>query len=156
MRVVDTVEYISALRELTEAGKEVSLRIVGNSMAPFLIHDRDLICFRKPEAPLRVGDMVFYQRRTGQFVMHRICRVSPEGYGILGDAQVDVEERVQREQIFAIVTRVNRKGTWIGPKNLWWRFFAGPWLWVIPWRPFLIGLYRRWRRWAARLRKDQT
>ena len=43
MKQVDTREYIGVLRELTEEGRQVSLIITGNSMAPFLIHGRDTV-----------------------------------------------------------------------------------------------------------------
>ena len=64
MKVVNTREYVSVLRELTEEGQVVSMQIAGSSMSPFLIHNRDMICFRKPEPDRRLkkGDMVFYQR----------------------------------------------------------------------------------------------
>ena len=94
MKVVDTKEYVSVLRELTDTGKEVSMLIAGNSMSPFLVHQRDSIRFRKPDRPLKIGDMVFYQRKNGQFLMHRICRVRPEGYDIVGDAQWLIEDSV--------------------------------------------------------------
>ncbi len=142
MKIIDTVEYVSALRELTEAGREVSMRIAGSSMSPFLIHNRDTITFRKPDRPLRAGDMVFYQRRSGQFVMHRICRIRPEGLYIVGDAQTEIEGPVCPDQVFAVITRVHRKGRWIGPEDFWWRFFAGPWRWLLPLRPLLTRLYR--------------
>lgn len=35
MKVVNTREYVSMLRELTEEGKEVSMLIAGSSMSPF-------------------------------------------------------------------------------------------------------------------------
>ena len=72
MKTVDTREYVSMLRELTEEGREVSMLIAGSSMNPFLIHQRDSICFRKPDRELKKGDMVFFQRPDGAFVMHRI------------------------------------------------------------------------------------
>lgn len=145
MRIIDTVEYVSVLRELTEAGQEVNMRISGNSMSPFLIHGRDSICFRKPDRPLKAGDMVFFQRLSGQFVMHRICKVRPEGYYIIGDAQQVIEGPVQREQIFALINKVNRKGKWIGPGDFWWEFFAHVWLNVIPLRRIFVKLYGRFR-----------
>ena len=117
MKKVDTKEYVSMLRELTESGKEVSMLIAGNSMSPFLIHERDSICFKKPDRKLRRGDMVFYQRPDGQYVMHRIYKVSAEGYYIVGDAQQDIEGPVKREQIFALITRVRRKGKWRRSRN---------------------------------------
>ncbi len=47
MKVVDTREYVGMLKELTEEGKEVSMLVFGSSMAPFLIHARDMIYFKK-------------------------------------------------------------------------------------------------------------
>ena len=143
MRTIDTRAYVSALRELTEAGQEVSMIISGSSMAPFLCHQRDSIAFRKPDpqVPLKRGDMVFYQRESGQFVMHRIYRVRPEGLCIVGDGQTEIEGPVSPERVFAIVTRVCRKGRWIGPEDFWWRFFRRVWIRLVPVRPALLRLY---------------
>lgn len=91
MKVIDTREYVSVLKQLTDDGREVSMRIAGNSMAPFLIHERDTIFFRKPEAKLKKGDMVFFKRRNGQYIMHRIHHVKPDGYYIVGDAQCMID-----------------------------------------------------------------
>lgn len=138
---MDTREYVAALRALTEQGKEVSMRIAGNSMAPFLVHERDWISFRRPERPLRRGDMVFYERENGQFVMHRIYRIRGGGYFLLGDAQRMVEGPIRREQIFAIVTKVRRKGRWIEPGDFWWEFFARVWIRLVPLRGALCRIY---------------
>lgn len=141
MKVVDTKEYLSVLKELTEEGRVVRLLISGSSMSPFLIHQRDSICFKKPDRPLKKGDMVFYQRLSGQFVMHRIWKVKPDGYYILGDAQTEIEGPVQREQIFAVVTEVYRKGKWIRPGNFWWEFFEHVWIHMRPVRHLLMYGY---------------
>ena len=70
-RVVDTNEYVSALRELAEEGRVVSMLIAGSSMSPFLCHNRDYIYFTRPDRELRRGDMVFYQRDTGTVFIRR-------------------------------------------------------------------------------------
>ncbi len=142
MKTVDTREYVGVLRELTEEGKTVSMLIAGSSMTPFLVHRRDTIYFEKPKRDLRKGDMVFYQRDNGQFIMHRICKVCRDGtYNIVGDNQIEIEEHVRRDQIFALITQVQRKGKIIGPKDFWWRFFEKVWINVIPMRPFFRKLY---------------
>lgn len=141
MRTIDTREYISMLRDLTKEGHDVSLIISGSSMSPFLIHQRDTVRFRKPDRPLRAGDIVFYQRRSGQFVMHRILSVHPEGYYIAGDAQTVVEGPVLRDQIFGLITCVCRKGRWIGPGDFWWQFFATFWRRILVLRPVFIRGY---------------
>ena len=135
------------LRGLTEEGHEVSMVIAGNSMSPLLVHQRDSICFRKPDRELRRGDIVFFQRRSGQYVCHRICRVKPEGYYIVGDAQTEIEGPVGRDQIFARITKVRRKGKWIGPGDFWWEFFEKVWVRIIPLRRGIIWLYGKVRFW---------
>ena len=141
MRRVDTDAYVSMLRDLVNEGKECRLLISGSSMAPFLVHERDSIIFSKPDRELRRGDMVFYQRDNGQYVMHRILKVKPEGLYIIGDAQTEVEGPVKPEQVFALVTKVNRKGKWVGPGNFWWWFFSTVWLRLFPVRRLILKLY---------------
>lgn len=141
MRKLDTDAYISTLRDLVNQGKEVRLIISGSSMTPFLVHERDSILFSKPDSPLKRGDMVFYQRENGQFVMHRILHVKPEGLYIIGDAQVEIEGPVNPSCVFARITKVNRKGKWIGPGQFWWWFFQHIWLSIIPLRPYILKIF---------------
>ena len=123
MKIVDTTEYLSVLNEQVEEGREVRLKIAGESMVPFLREHRDEVFFRKPTEVLKKGDIVFYQREGGQFVMHRIQRVRPEGYYLVGDNQTVIEGPVAREQIFGIVTKVIRNGVEMGPGDFWWETF---------------------------------
>ena len=90
MKMMNTEELLNVLRGLTEGGSEVSMPVSGNSMEPFLKNERDRVCFRKPKTPLKRGDIVFYQRSNGQSVMHRIQKIMPEAYFLVGDAQTEV------------------------------------------------------------------
>ena len=141
MREVDTQEYVSILKELVEEGNQVSLLISGSSMAPFLIHHRDTVCFKKPDRALKEGDIVFYRRANGQYVMHRIRRIRQDGYYLIGDAQTQTEGPLKREQIFGLITAVKRKDKLIRPGDFWWEFFARVWLRIIPLRGLIRRLY---------------
>lgn len=140
-RTVDTREYVSVLREIAEEGKVVSMVIAGSSMSPFLCHERDSIYFTSPDRELRRGDMVFYQRDSGQYVMHRIYKVRPEGYYMVGDGQTEIEGPLRRDQIFARIIQVKRKGKVLKPGSFWWEFFEHVWLRLIPVRFLLVRLY---------------
>lgn len=141
MRLVDTNEYVSVLKGLVEEGREVSLLVAGSSMSPFLVHQRDYIYFKKPDRELRKGDMVFYQRRSGQYVMHRIWKVKNNQYYIVGDAQKEIEGPLERDQIFALITKVQRKGKMISPGNFWWWFFERVWINIVLVRRVLVQMY---------------
>ena len=142
MRNVDTRQYVSMLRDLVREGREVSMLITGSSMSPFLLSHKDSICFKAPWRPLRRGDMVFYERESGQFVMHRICKVAKEGLYIVGDAQHEIEGPVALEQVFALITKAHRRGKWIGPDDFWWKFYQHIWIRMIPFRPLIFKTYR--------------
>ena len=107
----------------------------------FLGHGRDTIFFSAPDRELRRGDMVFYQRDSGQFVMHRIWKVKKDGYYIVGDAQTDIEGPIRRDQIFARITKVNRKGKMISNGDFWWEFFEKVWIRMVPLRPAIVKFY---------------
>ena len=141
-KVLDTREYVAALREIVEQGGEAGMTIWGSSMAPFLIHGRDRIFFSAPDRPLCRGDMVFYLRDSGQFVMHRICKVRSEGLYIVGDAQNEIEGPVNPDQVFGLVTKVHRRGKWIGPEDFWWKFYEHIWIRLVGLRPMIFTLYR--------------
>lgn len=141
VKQVDTRGYVSVLREIAEEGKVVSMLIAGSSMAPFLCHNRDYIYFTKPERELRRGDMVFYQRDSGQYVMHRIYKIVPDGYYMVGDAQTQIEGPLRRDQIFALIIQVKRKGRMIRPGDFWWEFFEHIWIRIVPARRVAALLY---------------
>lgn len=140
-KTLNTREYVGLLKQLVEEGETVSMRIVGSSMSPFLIHDRDLITFKAPERELKKGDMVFFQRESGQYVMHRIYAVKPDGYYMVGDAQTEIEGPISQEQIFAVIIKVRRKGKWLEPGNFWWNFFERVWINIIPFRKVVTVFY---------------
>lgn len=150
MKQVNTGEFVTMLRELTGQGHEVSLLISGGSMSPFLVHQRDTIYFKTPDRPLRAGDMVFYQRGSGQYVMHRIHHIRNGGYYMVGDAQWEIEGPLEEQQIFALVTKVRRKGQLIGPGNLWWEFFEHVWPRLLPVRRPIVRTYTRLKRLLGR------
>ncbi len=145
VRKIDTQAYISALRGLVREGKEVNVTVSGSSMAPFLIHHRDSVSMKAPDRPLRTGDVVFYQRDSGQYVMHRIIRVheTADGlrYDIAGDGQTEIESGIRPDQIFAYIFSVKRKGRKNAPGSFWWEFFEKVWPRIIPFRRTVIRAY---------------
>ena len=124
---VDTREYVTVLKEMVEQGMEVSMTIFGTSMEPFLIDKRDTIYFRKTEDPIKKGDMVFYLRKTGEYVMHRVMKVRNHQYYMAGDHQTFLEGPIEDTQIFAKVVSVERAGVWLTEEDRIWKFYASWW-----------------------------
>ena len=143
-RIVDIHQYIPVLQEIMEEGKAVSLTVTGNSMSPLLIHGRDQVLMCKGDGTWKQGDIAFFQRKSGEYIMHRICKVDQLGRCyFVGDAQNWIEGPIEPEQIFAKIIAVNRKGKWIRPGDFLWEFFEHVWIRMIPWRQTINKIYSR-------------
>ncbi len=140
---IDAYEYISTLKDLVKKGKSVNFTISGNSMSPFLIHERDSVVLSPIEQELKEGDIVFYERNNNAFVLHRIVKIQDDGYYMLGDAQKYkyIEGPIFPNQIFAVVTKAYRGGITLKPGDKWWDFFATTWAKHIRLRWFYRGIY---------------
>lgn len=131
-------EYEALLRD----GAELPLVISGESMLPFLRPGRDTVFLKRPDAPLQRGEIAFYRRFDGSYILHRVYRAEPGRYWFLGDAQVRVEGPLPAQCVFAHVTAVRRGERLILPKHLFWRFFAGPWMNLVRLRLRILKVYR--------------
>lgn len=140
-RTVDIYTYMPILQDILKEGKSVNLVITGNSMAPFLVHLRDTIIISSVNQPLRRGDMVFYTRDSGQYVMHRIHHIDKSGnLFIVGDAQTEIEGPIRQDQVFGIINQVIRKGKLVGKGDFWFDFFYYVYIRLVPLRPYIVKL----------------
>ena len=142
-KILPPEQLVEPLLGLLEDTDSVPLVISGGSMTPFLAHGRDVVYLSKVRQPLKRGDMVFYRRDSGTYVLHRIYRVEGESYTLLGDAQTQTEPGIRPDQILARVTAVRRKGKLLQKGSFRWDFFEKVWIRLVPLRPALRAAYSR-------------
>lgn len=102
-------EISEAMLTVLQSGGEVSFVTSGFSMLPLLRNKTDTVTLRKPDRPIRRGDVIFYRRPDGKYVLHRIIGKRKDGYVLRGDNQKDVEYGVQPDWIWAVLVSVRRK-----------------------------------------------
>lgn len=152
VRIVDNQEYMKVVRSILEEGKEVPLVVTGNSMMPFLIDRRDQVLIKRIERPLKKGDIAFFQRENGQYIMHRIHfmrkddRTGENQFYFIGDGQKNIEGPIKETQIFGVINGVLRKGKYLDEHTFTWRFFKNIWRYVIPFPPLIIKIYSLFKR----------
>ncbi len=78
-------------------------------MLPMLVEGRDSVVLSPLPEKLSRYDLPLYQRKNGQFVLHRIVKVA-DTYACLGDHQFDLETGLTHDQMIAVVTSFTRKG----------------------------------------------
>lgn len=74
----------------------------GDSMNPMLVEGRDRVVIVPPEFPLNKYDVPVY-RKLGHYTMHRIVRVTKNGYVICGDNRGDLEKNIRKEDIVGML-----------------------------------------------------
>lgn len=146
MAVLDTEKYLDAVCLMIDQGNEnVPVPIQGVSMRPFL-RNGDFAYLVPLGEQVKNGDMVLYQRKNNQYVLHRVYKTGKNGtYLLLGDSQ-QTPEPVTRSQLRARVAFVRCGGQDCKPGSFRWWFFACPWRIFAPWRPQiakLLALFRK-------------
>lgn len=101
-------DYDGLIREVLSSGGEFRLYPRGVSMLPLLRQGRDSVSLRQVDSPIQKGDILFYQRPDGSFVLHRVQAVTPDGLTLMGDNQTVPERGVSPDWVIGRVTRIFR------------------------------------------------
>ena len=105
---VPNAVLISLAEEFLAEGMQVLLPLKGNSMLPFIRPEKDLALLdsKKDAAP---GDVVLARTTAGNFVIHRVVKMNPDGgYVLKGDGNLYSTETCAPDGILGIVAQVQR------------------------------------------------
>ena len=131
-------DLMPLIRERLAAGQSVKFSPRGTSMLPMLRQGVDSVVLSPLPERLQKYDLPLYQRKNGQYVLHRIVEAG-ETYACVGDNQVDLEPNLRHEQMIALVTSFTRGGKTIAVTDTGYRLYCRFWCATRPVR-------RCWRR----------
>lgn len=137
--------------QLSTAGR-ANLAVTGCSMLPMLRQGRDQVILTPVNGDLKPGDIALYQRENGMYVLHRVIRVTANGYRFCGDNQAQLET-VTREQLKAVVAGYIRKGKEYRGNGLGDRLYRWCQVHLFGTRTYYIALRRKLGRLRQRLFK---
>ena len=135
-------ELYPIIRERLGEGGTVELPITGTSMLPLLVWGRDSVDIQRMPTPQK-GDIIFYRRDNGQFVLHRIIGKNEKGFILCGDNQWEKEYGIEPRHIIAVVTAVNRKGKKISTDNKGYKLYSSLWVKILPIRKYVLIFMRK-------------
>ncbi len=108
---VSFAELFPLIEEKIRGGASISFTAYGNSMLPLIHGGEDTVTLSPVENGIQKHDIVFYRRKSGSFVLHRVIRGSAEqGFTLCGDNQYYLEKGVKKEQIVAKLSALEHKG----------------------------------------------
>ena len=88
----------------------------GDSMQPMLVEGRDRVVVVSPEFPLKKYDVPVY-RKMGHYTMHRIVKVTKNGYIICGDNRAKLEQNVKESDIIGVLNGFYQGDKYISCSN---------------------------------------
>ena len=100
------------IQQALEKYEKIVQPISGISMLPMLDEEKDTVELVAAQAPLKQYDLVLFQRKNGQLVLHRIIAVKKNYYLICGDNSMAVE-KVPQERILAVATGFYKDGKYV-------------------------------------------
>ena len=134
-------KFLKEVRTLIAAGHDVTLRVRGVSMRPFLEDRRDQIVLTQPGV-VKVGDAVLAEIAPGKYVYHRIISIESDKVTLRGDGNVYGTEHCRLEDVAAATKELIRKGRGYSAQGKAWRYYSALWpSWPFA-RRVLLKLYR--------------
>jgi len=143
----EMLELYPLMEEMLYSGGEVVFIPNGKSMLPFLYSGRNPVTLVRPGGGdpesgfnhYRVGDILFYRRASGQFVLHRLMEIKKGQPVFCGDAGTKLEYHIPRQSVLAMVIRFQwGRYTVNCRKNYLYRLLAWGWRISFPVRPYLL------------------
>ena len=120
-------EYDELIREVLASGGEFRLYPRGTSMLPLIRQGIDSVALRSLDRPPRKFDILFYKRRDGSFVLHRVKEGKAEGLTMWGDNHTMLEYGVTDDMIIGYAARIFRGETELDCQSLRYKLYL--WLW---------------------------
>lgn len=134
--------FLKEVRELIADGHDVTLRVRGVSMRPFLEDRRDKIVLTRPVTP-KVGDAVLAEIASGKYVYHRIIGIEKDRVTLKGDGNVYGVEQCGIEDIAASTKLFIRKGRCYSPEGRAWMWYSTLWPSNQLIRRVMLAIHRR-------------
>ena len=126
------------LEQLLRDGNIIRIKPQGYSMYPLFIPGRDEALIQQTSST----DC----RDQSILVLHRIDKITEEGFFMVGDNQWEIEGPLRSDQIIGKLVAFVRNGREISAQNPFYRFLSSLWLLMLPVRPFCFRLTAFFRR----------
>ena len=122
-----TDEIVNIMKGIIEAGGECKLTVTGNSMFPTLKHKSDSVILMSPsKRKVKKGEIVFIQRDSKEYILHRVYKTYDDYFIMNGDNQ-EWCEKVRFDQVIAVVKKIVRKDKEISCDNTIYKSYVFVW-----------------------------
>lgn len=127
-KIINNELFFPEIAQLVESGERVLIRVKGNSMRPFIRGGKDFVALEKPgNTSFKRGNILLVRLAGGQYVLHRIERLTESSIKLRGDGNISLFESCSYENVIAEATEVKKEGRSIIKGSLTWNLFKYLW-----------------------------
>ena len=142
------------IKELLNSDGKFIGTTVGVSMRPMIISGRDVVVIEKKTKRLKPLDVALYMRNDKDYVLHRVLKVTDDGYIIRGDNCYS-DEIVKEDEVIGVLTQYFKKEKPIMMDDKkYLRYVKRRLFWYKP-RKFFVKIYLKLRKVARRIIKGK-
>lgn len=137
---------------MLNAGHTVKLLLRGNSMRPYLVHERDYALLSRVEEKsladglsvpdIKVGDVILAEVAPGHYVLHRLIGIEGNHITLLGDGNLNPEHCTLAD-VRGRADAFIRKGsdTQENVTSLKYKAYRAFWMHTRPLRRYMLGIH---------------
>lgn len=141
-RTVSTHDLFPIIEELLAVDRQAIFTVKGRSMLPFIGDNRDQVVLDKKDfSSLKVGDIILFKNKYNRYILHRIYKISKDGYLTIGDGNLHFDGYVETNEIIGVVTKIIRKNKEIDCTSKHWKIIFTLWMKLLPIRGVLLRIY---------------
>ena len=131
--IVDNASFFSQVGHFLSSGREVQLRVAGDSMLPFLA-DGDCVCLAPVESvTIKRGDVLLAMWQ-GRYVLHRVVRMERRQLVLTGDHNLTQLETVSTDRVLGVMTVAYRAERVLFRRSAMMRWLGLAWYVIRPGR----------------------
>ena len=136
--------FFREIENLIKEGDTVKIKLVGNSMFPFLRNCEDNVTLAPfKESDLKRGSVALFKYKN-YYILHRLISIDNNVYTFSGDGNIGITEKVELKDIIAQMTLIERSsGKKCACDSFLWRLKSWLWLTLSPFRRYLLWICRK-------------
>ena len=141
------MQTFNSIKEILDKTGKYTGKTMGSSMMPIIHQNRDDIIVVKNKGRLKKYDVPVYVTKQGKYIMHRVVKVYPDHYVIVGD-NLKTKEYVTDDMIIGKLKGFYRNGKkYIDLEtNKAYKLYSKIWVALLPIRPVFYYANRALKR----------